>query len=51
MTAAELTLRLPDWLPFALLTPAALWAGWPIYVRPRLVHWRKRRRNARRIGI
>jgi len=51
MTAAELTLHLPIWLPFAFLTPAAFWAGYPLYIRPHVVHWRKRRRNARRLGI
>ena len=51
MTASEATLVIPIWLAVALLTPVLLWAGWPIYVRPRIVHWRKRRRNARRLGI
>jgi hypothetical protein len=51
MSTTEATLFVPIWLAVALLTPAVLWAAWPEFVRPRIVHWRKRRRNARRIGI
>jgi hypothetical protein len=51
MIAAEATLTLPIWLVVVVVTPAVLWAAWPECVRPRIVRWRKRRRNARRIGI
>ena len=49
MTASEATLVIPIWLVALILASIALYGGWPIYVRPRLVHWRKKRRNARRI--
>jgi hypothetical protein len=51
VTASEATLFIPVWLVVALLLGLLFYAGWPIYVRPRLVRWRKRRRNARRLGI
>jgi hypothetical protein len=49
MIATEATLWAPPWLGGLALV--ALWGAWPEYVRPRIVSWRKRRRNARRIGI
>jgi hypothetical protein len=49
MIAAEATLAIPIWLAVLVLTLMLLFAAWPEHVRPRLVRWRKRRRNARRI--
>jgi hypothetical protein len=51
MVAAEKTLVLPFWVYLVVVTPTVLWAAWPEFVRPGIVSWRKRRRNARRIGI
>lgn len=48
MTATEATLSIPIWLAVLVLALLVAFAAWPEHIRPRIVRWRRRRRNAKR---